>query len=98
MVTFTEEILNRKLNFLRSAPKSFSTKCVLKNLAEFIENTCATVSFLIMLQAPGLSFIKKRFWLRRFPKFLRIAFYRFFTERFFLYKNLWKFATTGDVW
>ena len=45
------------------------------------ENTCATVSFLIKLQAARATLLKKRLWHRYFPvnfaKFLRTP---FFTE------------------
>ena len=66
----------------RSSHQTCSLKKVfLEILQNLQENTCARVSFLIKLQAPPATLLKKRLWHRCFPvnlaKFPRT---RFFTE------------------
>ena len=47
-------------SYRSSSPEVFYKKCVLKYFENSQENTCARVSFLIMLQTKTCNFIKKK--------------------------------------
>ena len=72
---------NQNFSTNRSSHQRWSIKKgVLKNFAKFTGKTCATVSFLIKLQALSLQLFKKRLWHRCFPvniaKFSRAPFFQ----------------------
>ena len=62
-----------------NGPEVFCKKVFLKILQNSQENPCVRVSFLIKLQAPLATLLKKRLWHRCFPvnfaKFLRTLFF-----------------------
>ena len=64
----------------KQSPEMLCEKGVLKISQNSLENTCASVSFLIKLQARSATLLKKRLWHRCFPvnfaKFLRTTFFK----------------------
>ena len=62
-------------------------------------NTCARVSFLIKLQAPPATLLKKRLWHRCFPvnfvKFIRTP---FFTEHLWWLRQFWENLPINDYY
>ena len=80
-------------SFRSSRPDAFCEKGVLRDFAKFTGNTCARVSFLIKLQAPLATLLKKILWHRCFPvnfgKFLRTSFFTEHLQRLLLeFRNL----------
>ena len=86
IITFMLQLFNNNRETMLHAEaivQSCSVKKVFLEISQNSqENTCARVSFLIKLQASGLSpttLLKKRFWHRCFPvnfvKFLRTLFF-----------------------
>ena len=75
---FMKEHGERKLNYRKQPPEVFCKKVFSEISQNSPGNTCARASFLMKLQAPPATLLKKRLWYRcilvNFAKFLRTPF------------------------
>ena len=85
----TKNFINSSIIFRSSQQRCFVKKGVLEISQNSQESTCARVSFLIKLQVPPVTLLKKRLWRSCLPvnlaKFLRTPFSQNTSGRLLLY-------------
>ena len=85
----TKNFMNSSIIFRSSQQRCFVKKGVLEISQNSQESTCARVSFLIKLQVPPVTLLKKRLWHSCLPvnlaKFLRTPFSQNTSGRLLLY-------------